>query len=97
MVRVVAINTGHLIDVIVLHRVDPLLDKGLVQLEPREVFRGVLVRDRLCFRLAVDGVARVLDKLAHFSHMLRGGRPHVPYIARYYALASHGRDHPVEE
>ena len=70
MVRIIAIDQRHIVDVVVLHRVDELLNERLVQLESREVLGRVLVRDILHIGLLIDEVSSRLDQFAHFGGVL---------------------------
>ena len=70
MVRVVAINCSHLIDVIVLHGINKLFDKSLVKLEAREVFGRVLLWNGLFIAVLINEIASVLDETAYTCTML---------------------------
>ena len=72
MVGVVSINTCHVIDVVVLHRINDLLDQRLVKLEARKVLRRVLIGNGLNIRVPIDEVFSILDELANFRVMVRG-------------------------
>ena len=66
MVRIVAVDQRHILDVIVLHCVNKLLNEWLVQLESGEVLGWVLVWDILHIGLLIDEVSSCLDQFAHF-------------------------------
>ena len=64
MVRIVAVHSCHIIDIVVLHRIDKLLNQALLELKAREVLGGVLLRNGLLVSVSVDLVASVLDETA---------------------------------
>lgn len=70
MVRVVAVHSCHIIDIVVLHRIDKLLNQALLELKAREVLGGVLLRNGLLVSVSVDLVASVLDETADARTML---------------------------
>ena len=94
---IITIDADHLVDVIILHCIDPLLNQWLVKLEAREVLGGVLFRDSLNLGLAIDKVARVLDQFAHFGVMMGRRGAHIAHIACNYTLTGDGWDKAVEE
>lgn len=70
MVRIVAVHSCHIIDIVVLHRIDKLLNEALLELKAREVLGGVLLRNGLLVSVSVDEVASVLDETADARTML---------------------------
>ena len=70
MVRVVTVHSCHIIDIVVLHRIDKLLNQALLELKAREVLGGVLLRNGLLVSVSVDLVASVLDETADARTML---------------------------
>lgn len=97
MHRIVPIDSSHLIDIVVFHRVDKLLNKRLVQLEPAEVLCRVLVRDGLNLGELVVEVACALDELAHFGVVVGRTATHVSNVASYDALTGHGWNQAVQQ
>ena len=71
MVRILSIHASHIVDVVVFHRVDELVDELLVQLEAGDVLAGVLIGDRLRAGEPIDCVACLFDQLAHFGVVVR--------------------------
>ena len=70
MVGVVAVDTGHVIDIIILHGVDELLNEWLVKLEAGEVLGRILIRNGLLIGVSIHEVSSVFSKLANFGVML---------------------------
>jgi len=72
MIGILSIDLSHLVNIVVLHRIDELLDEALLELESAEKLGGVLFRDVLLVSVSVHCVASVFDELADFDVILRG-------------------------
>ena len=73
MVRIVAVDSCHIIDIVIFHRVDELLHHWLVELEAGEILGRILIRDGFSVAELVEEVPSALDELAHLDVMVRGG------------------------
>ena len=97
MVRIIAIHSCHVVDVVVLHRIDELLNQALVELEAAEVLSRVLLGDSFLVGVPIDEVTSVFDQAANARSVLRCRAAHVAHIAGDNALASHSWNQSVEE
>lgn len=97
MVRIVAVNVGHLVDVVVLHRVNELLNQWLVKLEPIKVLGWVFFGDSLLISVPIDEVASVFGQFAHFGVVVAGRGAHVAHIARDNALTGYSGDQSIQQ
>ena len=70
MVRIIAVDSCHIIDIVIFHRVDKLLHHWLVELEAGEVLGRILIRDGFSVAELVEKVPSALDELAHLDVMV---------------------------
>jgi len=77
----VTIDWDHIVDIIVLHRINELLDQLTIQLEPLEVSAGILLRNKLWTCILIVGVARLLAQGHHKVCVLTCWAGHVPNVA----------------
>lgn len=93
----IAVDRDHIVNIVILHRVDQLFDQLAIQLKALEIGTWVLIRDKLLTRVFVVGVAGLLAKRNHEIGVLTGRARHIPNVAGDHSLASDAGNQFVEQ